>query len=417
MLDKQVKMIYNLTDNNFYRRTFFMKLFKRIAAAGLSAVLALTVAGCHSADAVVATYDDIKITSGVYLAMILEADGEARTEIDNQREDLTAAIEDYSKETVSTEDGDVKFYDYIKDGAKERIYQYIGTEVLAKKYEVKLSDEDVSGLDTYVNYYWNNYGYGMLYEPNGVGFDSYKDYIRNAGHLRGKVFTAIYGEDGANPVAEADIKKYMDENYCIANVITENFTSTDAEGATTTLTDDQKKEKLDALKALAERINNGEDFETVYHEYSGTKHEGADEETDEAATEETASETATEETASETSTEAAEEEKELKPLDSHATLLSSAETGSESENFAEILKMAVGEVKVFENESNYTLVVKGDIDADPYYIDSLDETIRHALKGDEFNKLLVDEAKKLDIKFNEGELRYLSPKKVTYDVY
>ena len=377
-----------------------MKLFKRIAAAGLSAVLALTVAGCHSADAVVATYDDIKVTSGVYLAMILEADGEARTEIDNQREDLTAAIEDYSKETVSTEDGDVKFYDYIKDGAKERIYQYIGTEVLAKKYEVKLSDEDVSGLDTYVNYYWNNYGYGMLYEPNGVGFDSYKDYIRNAGHLRGKVFTAIYGEDGANPVAEADIKKYMDENYCIANVITENFTSTDAEGATTTLTDDQKKEKLDALKALAERINNGEDFETVYHEYSGTKHEGADEET-----------------ASETSTEAAEEEKELEPLDSHATLLSSAETGSESENFAEILKMAVGEVKVFENESNYTLVVKGDIDADPYYIDSLDETIRHALKGDEFNKLLVDEAKKLDIKFNEGELRYLSPKKVTYDVY
>ena len=377
-----------------------MKLFKRIAAAGLSAVLALTVAGCHSADAVVATYDDIKITSGVYLAMILEADGEARTEIDNQREDLTAAIEDYSKETVSTEDGDVKFYDYIKDGAKERIYQYIGTEVLAKKYEVKLSDEDVSGLDTYVNYYWNNYGYGMLYEPNGVGFDSYKDYIRNAGHLRGKVFTAIYGEDGANPVAEADIKKYMDENYCIANVITENFTSTDAEGATTTLTDDQKKEKLDALKALAERINNGEDFETVYHEYSGTKHEGADEET-----------------ASETATEAAEEEKELEPLDSHATLLSSAETGSESENFAEILKMAVGEVKVFENESNYTLVVKGDIDADPYYIDSLDETIRHALKGDEFNKLLVDEAKKLDIKFNEGELRYLSPKKVTYDVY
>ena len=130
-----------------------MKLFKRIAAAGLSAVLALTVAGCHSADAVVATYDDIKVTSGVYLAMILEADGEARTEIDNQREDLTAAIEDYSKETVSTEDGDVKFYDYIKDGAKERIYQYIGTEVLAKKYEVKLSDEDVSGLDTYVNYY------------------------------------------------------------------------------------------------------------------------------------------------------------------------------------------------------------------------------------------------------------------------
>ena len=79
--------------------------------------------------------------------------------------------------------------------------------------------------------------------------------------------------------------------------------------------------------------------------------------------------------------------------------------------------MKAGEVKVFENESNYTLVVKGDIDADPYYLDSLADTIRQALKSEEFNKLLVDEAKKLDIKFNEGELRYLAPKKITYDVY
>ncbi len=389
-----------------------MKLFKRIVALCVSAVLALTVAGCHSADAVVATYEDIEITSGVYLAMLLEADGGARTEVDNQREDTSSAVSDYSKETVSTEDGDVKFNTYVKDQAKELIYQYISTEVLAAKYAVELDDEDKTGLDTYVSYYWDSYGYSMLYEENGVSKNSYKDYIRNAGYLRGKVFTAIYGEDGANPVAPEEIKKYMNDNYCIANVITENLTSTDAEGNSTTLTDNQKKEKLDKLNELAERINKGEDFETVYHDYSGTEHEGDGEEEAE-NTDETSSET----TSSETASSEAEAEEELEPLDSHATLLSSAETGSESENFADILKMKTGEVKVFENDNNYQLVVKGDINADPYYIDDLGDTIRQALKGDEFNKLLIDEAEKLDIKFNEGEIRYLTPKKITYDVY
>lgn len=401
-----------------------MKLFKRIAAAGLSAVLALTVAGCHSADAVVATYNDIKVTSGVYLAMLMEADGGARTEVDNQLADTSSTVSDYNKSTVSTEEGDVKFSDYVKDNAKELIYKYIATEVLSEKYGAKLDDEDISGIDTYVSYYWETYGYSVLYEANGVGRNSYKDYIRNAGYLRGKLFTAIYGEDGANPVAEADIKKYMDENYCIANVITENFTSTDSEGNSTTLTDDQKKEKLDKLNDIADRIGKGEDFEELYHEYTGTEHEHAEEAEDtssETASEDTSSETASEDTSSETASEDtasdAEAEEELEPLDPHATLLSSEETGSESENFDEILKMKAGEVKVFENESNYTLVVKGDIDADPYYLDSLADTIRQALKSEEFNKLLVDEAKKLDIKFNEGELRYLAPKKITYDVY
>ena len=79
--------------------------------------------------------------------------------------------------------------------------------------------------------------------------------------------------------------------------------------------------------------------------------------------------------------------------------------------------MKAGEVKVIEGEDSYTLVVKGDINADPYYINNLDETLRQLIKGDEFNKMLDEEGGKLDIKFNDGEISYLSPKKITYDVY
>lgn len=389
-----------------------MNFVKRITAAGLAAVLALTMTACHQAREVVASYDDIEITGGMYLAMLLEADSNARTLVTEQSAsggETASAVSDYNKATVSTDDGEVKYYNYVTEEAKKLIRQYIATEVLSKEYNVTLSDEDQTGLDAYVTYYWDSYGYSAMYEPNGIGRESYTAYMRNAGYLRGNLFSAIYGKDGKTPVSEADIKDYMNKNYCIANIISESLSSTDSEGNTVNLTDAEKTELLKKLNGYAERLNKGEKFETIYHEDSGTTHEEEHDHSDETA--DTSSNTASE-------NETAEKEEEtLEPLDSHATLLNSKETGNESENFTEIYKMKVGEVKVIETETSYSLVVKGDISADPYYLDSLDLNIRQLLKSDEFNKLLEDKGNELDIKFNEGEIRYLSPKKINYDIY
>lgn len=393
-----------------------MKIVKRIAAACLAAVLALSMSGCHKANEIAASYDDIEITSGMYLAMLLEADGNARNLVDEQNTDENGdkvSVSDYGKMTVSTDDGDVAYYDYVKDEAKKLVRQYIATEVLAKENKVTLSDEDKSGLETYVNYYWNNYGYKTMYEANGVGLDSYTDYMRNAGYLRGNLFTAIYGKDGTTPVPEDELSEYMNKNYCIADVISESLSSTDSDGNTTTLTEDEAAELLEKLKGYADRINNGESFETVYHEYTGKEHEDADK-ADAESTDDTSSDTSSE------TDETADEEKELTPLDSHATLIYGEETGYDSYNsvdFDEVYKMKVGEVKVIETDESYSLVVKGDIAADPYYLQSLDETLRQLVKGDEFNDLLDKKGGELDIKYNNSEIRYLNPKKITYDVY
>ena len=76
--------------------------------------------------------------------------------------------------------------------------------------------------------------------------------------------------------------------------------------------------------------------------------------------------------------------------------------------------MKTGEVQVIESDDCYMLAVKGDISADPYYIDYLDENIRSLLKGDEFNDMLDKKGNELDITFNDSEIRYLSPKKIDY---
>ncbi len=393
-----------------------MKFAKRVVAALIAAILAFSMVACHEANEVVASYDDIEITGGMYLAMLLEADGTARTLADEQNETDTA-IDDYGKVKIKTDDGEVKYYDYVKDEAKKLIRQFIATATLSDEYEVTLSDEDKAGLDAYISYIWDTYGYGVMYEENGVGRSSYTEYLKNSGYLRGNLFNAIYGKEGKTPVKEEELKKYMNENYCIANIISEPLSSTDENGNTFTLTQDEQKDLLGKLNAYADRLTKGDaDFETIYHEHSGTEHK--DEDTaDTTDTEDTADTTDTADTASSDAETAEDEDAAPTQLDPHATLLSSEETGSESENFDEIYKMKTGEVKVIQGEDAYTLVVKGDIAADPYYLYSLDDTLRQLIKGDDFNNLLDEEGGKLDIKYNEGEISYLSPKKINYDVY
>lgn len=388
-----------------------MKFAKRAVAALIAALLALTMVGCHEAKEVVASYDDIEITGGMYLAMLLEADGAARNLADEQNES-DSAITDYGNVQIKNDGKVIDYYDYVKDEAKKLIRQYIATETLAKEYKVTLSDEDKTGLDSYVSYLWDTYGYGVMYEENGVGRASYTEYMGNAGYLRGNLFEAIYGKEGKTPITEEELKKYMNDNYCIANVITENLSQTDENGNTFNLTEDEAKDLLEKLNTYADRLTKGDaDFETIYHEHTESEHEHEDEDT----ADKTADNSDADQTTDKTTDEA--EEAPTAPLDSHATLLSSKETGNESDNFDEIYKMKVGEVKVIEGEDAYTLVVKGDISADPYYIYSLDETLRQLIKGDEFNNMLDEEGGKLDIKYNNGEISYLSPKKITYDVY
>lgn len=388
-----------------------MKFTKRAVAALIAALLALTMVGCHEAKEIVASYDDIEITGGMYLAMLLEADGAARTLADEQNEG-DAQIKDYGDVQIKNDGKVVDYYDYVKDETKKLVRQYIATETLAKEYKVTLSDEDKAGLDAYVSYLWDSYGYGIMYEENGVNRTSYTEYMRNAGYLRGNLFEAIYGKEGKTPVTEEELKKYMNDNYCIANVITENLSNTDENGNTTTLTEDEAKDLLEKLNTYADRLTKGDaDFETIFHEHNESEHEKEDTADADNKTDDKEADKDTEETTEET------KEAPTKPLDSHATLLSNKETGNESANFDEIYKMKVGEVKVIESEDSYTLVVKSDINADPYYIYSLDESLRQQIKGDEFNNKLDEEGGKLDIKYNNGEISYLSPKKITYDVY
>ena len=106
-----------------------MKFVKRAIAVLTAAMLALTMVGCHEAKEIVASYDDIEITGGIYLAMLLEADGAARNLADEQKEG-DDAIEDYGDVEIK-EDGKVTpYYDYVKSEAKKLIRNFFTRRTL-----------------------------------------------------------------------------------------------------------------------------------------------------------------------------------------------------------------------------------------------------------------------------------------------
>ena len=68
-----------------------MKLFKKLLAMGLCAVLVLSMVGCHKKNETALTIDGVKITSALYLSALFECDTEARTKVDESKKSSSSS--------------------------------------------------------------------------------------------------------------------------------------------------------------------------------------------------------------------------------------------------------------------------------------------------------------------------------------
>ncbi len=396
-----------------------MKLFKRTLAIFVSAVLALgCLAGCHGKDAVVATAaaadgSTISITSGVYLAMLLEADSEARNLVAEQLGDNATSDVDYTKQSVTVGDKSYKFFDYVAMRAKEICRDYITTRYLFLKNGCKLSEDEQSSMSTYIQYQWSYTGGVYLYEPNGVSYSSFENYMKVTSYERSNLFDFYYDNGGEKEPAADVIKDGLEDNYLIVNMI--QIATTDDDGKA--LAEDKLAEIEAKLKGYADRITAGEDFKTVNDEYEAEVKEAEKAEEGESTSSEAASSEAETETESET------ESDEPKPADELAKLFGSAESsvGSDANAvalFDEFIKLEIGKPTVLKGEDGYyRMVIRKDILADEYYYNSLKNEITRILYADEFEKFIEQEGEKLQIEYNSYELDYLKPKKIDYTEY
>lgn len=351
-----------------------MKNIKRIFAAALILVMALTVAACHPKDEVAVKIGDVEFSSAYYMCALINADSEAKSKVQEElSDDESSSDVDYYSKKLDDKD----FVTWVEDTAMDSLKEIAAYKTLCKENDLEIPEEDAANAEAYASNYWSSYGYSAYFEPNGVGQSTYTQYMKDS-YYTSLYFEHIYGEGGEKEIAADTVKTKMYDNFVIADILEVSFSEK---------TDDEITALKEQINGYAADLKNGKKtFEEIYKAYNGT--------TDE--------------------TEEQTESDEPQPKDKYASVLGSSDTAYASDRYDDIKAMATGEVKVIELDGNEGLVlaVKQDISADSYYLDTLDMTVRHLIADEEYEKDIKEYAAKMDCEVNNYAVKQFKVKKI-----
>ena len=380
-----------------------MKNFKRILSFMLVALMVLSFAGCHKKDEIAVTIGDVKFTSAYYMCALVNADSEAKNivyeALTDEEKNGEVEFDIYSKKVEGKD-----YVKWVEETAMNNLKKTAAYKILCKENKLDLDAETTEQFEMYADYYWQSGS--AYYELNGVGEKTYKNYMKD-GYYSELYFEHLYGKDGEKEINADEVKDKIYSSFITANILEANFTSEMKDEDKTAL-----KEKIDAY---AKDLKDGKKtFEQVYNDYNGIKeeenHEGHDH-TSSTATSSVASTTS--DATSSTSSATAEKEEVKTPKDKYATVIGDEGTGYELDQYKEIKEMKTGEIKVIEvKDVGYILVIKQDITADEYYLDTLDMTARHLLKDEEFEKTIDEYIKKLKVDVDDYAVDQFEVKKI-----
>ena len=385
-----------------------MKNLKRILAAALVLAMALTAAACHPKDEIAVTVGDVEFTSAYYMCALINADSEAKSRVQEELSDdeSTTDIDYYSKKI-----DDKDYVTWVEDTAMDYLKKIAAYKTLCKDNELELDKEEAENAEYYASYYWSSYGYSAYFEPNGVGEKTYTQYMKDS-YYSELYFEHLYGEGGEKEIAADNVKDTMYKNFIIADMLQASFSG---------LEDDEITETKEQFDKYAEELKAGtKTFEEVYNDYNDIDEE---EDTDtssgssssSSSTESSSTESSSSDaTSSEDTSSDSEEEEELEPLDSYASILGAEDTVYESEHFDTVNKMATNEIQIIEldDDAGIILVVKKDIKADPYYLENLDSTARHLIADEEYEADIEKYAGELELAVNDYAVNQFKVKKI-----
>ena len=390
-----------------------MKKLSRVLAVIL-AVLMFTTAfvGCHGKDEIAFTIGDAQYTSGMYSCVLFMSASNARSAIDTYIKDNEIKVEtvDYSSYKFDDEGkvsttGTISYDDFVKTGAIRLLKEYTVLNAWMKDKNLELDEDTLAsieieaqsqwyygcdyntyyqyasqGMDSYLSQYYTPYG--LYLEENGVAFSTFLKYLTYESTYN-FYFNDLYGEGGEKEVPKKDITEFMTAHYVIADTISfSKKDDTDKE-----LSDEKLKELKALADSYAERLNKGEKFEDIYKEEQARLEKEQNKNNSSNASTSASSENASSENTS--SSTVSSGEKEYTPAE-YTRVFGDKESNAEYAMFDDIKKQEVGNAVVLEDKENseYLLIVKGDILAEEYWFKNLRSNITFSLKQEEFDKAL-----------------------------
>ncbi len=388
-----------------------MRFFARICAVLLCMAMLFTLGACHKKGETVMTIGEVEIPSGLYLSFLSEAFNEFA-----QHKDIADAIgdstvsnaEDYFEYELEGKDA----VTWIKDKTKELCSEYAAVVTFFKEYDLSLTADETSYIDSYVDYYWDN-GYDEYYEKNGISKETYKQTIEFF-TMKNVLFNYYYskpdektGKGGIQEVPMTELLAKLAEDYLLVETLSISKETTDADSKTVSKTDVEIAKDKAKLDGYASRINRGSaTFDECKKEYD--KENGKNEE----------------DTSSTTTTE--EDTDALKSIyPETASLYSVNDTDQngqvnavEYEKYYEIKEennISFGKATVVDMGNELILITYYDLSKDEYYADQCRATIIKTLKEQDFEKVISDKVATLTTIVEDSLVKYYSPKKLVFD--
>lgn len=361
-----------------------MKVFSKVLAGILAVAMMLSLASCGD-NSWVYEYDGERISSGVYLAMLLDgyytvADYDEFAEVSDP-DDFMSRI---TADGTAVEDEIVKV-------TKSSIAQTLFAKSELKKAGIDIPEEELTAMQDYAESMYSSYT--GLYDVNGVGLESYKTYYTNL-YYYDQYFQYLYGDTyengGEKAPSNEELLDYYKDNYVNFYVISTTM-STDIV-ASDTVTEEEAEENLEANLKLKEvfadyetRLKNGESIDDIRNE--------------EAARTNTEVET--------------DENGNIIPMEASVEDLANIESTS-PDVAAALREMKPGDVKYVDASAVVYLIVKNElvVDENDNSFTTAMSDILYSLKSDEYKNWLEEQAEGIEMKINDYAVKLYSPKKL-----
>lgn len=243
------------------------KMKKRVTSLLLSAALLTGLSGCYSENNLwAAKMEEITLPMGGYIYYLSNGYAGAQGMVSSEEKVLKSTVEDEKAET------------WIKESAEDEVKKYFYLEKKFQELGLSIEEEDQEMVDSLTSMYWEGQGFSGFYEALGVSRDSFEAVFARQSMLNQKIFEALYGPEGEFGVSDKALGDYYEDEFFAYESFTASFNSTDEEGNTIIMDEDQKDALKEELEDYADQINDGDltlqeaadDYQTVHDLESST---------------------------------------------------------------------------------------------------------------------------------------------------
>ncbi len=220
-----------------------MKTLRRVCAFVLALATLFSLTGCVNHNWSVKSGDE-QIAAGIYIYYMMTAYNDATAKLDDEDADVLTA-------TIDGKTG----REWILEETRNYCMRHFAVEKLCAERNIKLSDEDVSAIDTTINYMI--YYYGTFFEEAGISTASVKEVYENS-YLYSDLLYSYFDGEGEYAVAEEEIKKYFSENYSAYKVLEAPYTYT-SNSTQTSYSDDEINSRKQLINQYFEEASRLDD--------------------------------------------------------------------------------------------------------------------------------------------------------------